>query len=103
MGQESHARELQASRWVVQGVHLSSADGTVFLVAQPDGDLVLYNASLAQSVYGLTPAAAIWASGTYRGLAAYTLVMQEVRAVQTCMPEHPAPSKQYRALWLDEQ
>ena len=79
----------------MQGVQLASTDGTVFLVAQPDGNLVLYNASLVQSVYGMTPAAAIWYSGSAGTVspAPYTLLMQEVSALHARV--HKGKLQQY--------
>lgn len=46
----------------MQGVQLPSSDNKVFLIAQNDGNLVLYNQSLV-GTYGTTQAAAIWYSG----------------------------------------
>ena len=46
-----------------QDVKLFSEDTSAYLVAQGDGDLVLYDANLT-SMLGPVTAAAIWAAGT---------------------------------------
>ena len=47
----------------VQGVRLSSTDGSVFLLAGTDGSLILFNTANF-ATYGATPAAEIWTSGS---------------------------------------
>jgi hypothetical protein len=62
----------------VQDTHLFSADATIFLKPQSDGNLVLYNTE-RYSTYGDNSAAAVWASNTYlASTAPYNLVMQPV-------------------------
>jgi hypothetical protein len=69
------------SACAAQGVQLASTDGSVYLVAQADGDLVLYNANLVNNQYGTTPAAAVWYSGTSSAAGPFTVLMQEARLI----------------------
>lgn len=64
----------------LQAERLYSADGSVFLVAQTDGNLVIYNAYAVQQFGGTTPVAALWASNTYNngGPQPFILAMQQV-------------------------
>jgi hypothetical protein len=72
--------ELRGAGFAAQGTKLFSADATVYLTAQPDGNLVLYNTSLTHS-HGVGASSAIWASGTYGAAnGPFTLVMQQVGA-----------------------
>jgi hypothetical protein len=78
----------------MQGEPLPSSDGKVFLIVQPDGNLVLYN-TMAYSMYGPTAPSAIWASGTFgnAGPTPFSLVMQTVSAgtiLQLICCCHPA-------------
>lgn len=60
---------------------LISSDGRCFLIAQPDGNLVLYSSS-AYNMFGPVEGAAIWGSGSagINSAAPYSLTMQAVRA-----------------------
>ncbi len=64
-----------------QGTKLFSPDAVEFLVAQSDGNLVLYNTVLYRK-YGPSRPAAVWAAGTYgAGNGPFSLVMQQVGLV----------------------
>jgi hypothetical protein len=69
------------SSWCVagaQGYKVNSPDGTVLLMPQPDGNLVLYNTA-KYVASGAVPSAAVWASGTGGAYGApFRLVMQQV-------------------------
>ena len=67
--------------YAAQAERLYSPDGSTFLVAQTDGNLVLYSAYAVQQFGGTTSFAAIWQSGTYNngGPQPFTLAMQQVR------------------------
>ena len=72
--------------WLVdchaQGTHIYSADATVFLTVQSDGNLVLYNTARF-STYGSSAAAAIWATDVFNANAPFTLTMQQVGLVSS--------------------
>ena len=70
----------------MQGVHLNSTDGLVFLLAGTDGSVSLFNAANF-AVYGATPAAELWVSGTagtYSGTS--YLIMQSVSTSSSDLP-----------------
>ena len=80
----------------MQGVRLNSTDGSVFLLAGTDGGVSLLNAA-NYAVYGNTPAAQIWVSGTagsYSGTS--YLIMQSVsrRSPDPCSANSHASSPQ---------
>ena len=68
-----HSLALQAER-------LYSPDGSVFLVPQTDGNLVIYNAHAVAKLGHTAVEAAIWQSGTYNngGPQPFVLAMQQV-------------------------
>ena len=71
-----------------QAERLYSSDGSVFLVPQTDGNLVLYNAYAVARLGHTAVEAALWQSGTYGnpGPQPYILAMQQV------MPQRCAAS-----------
>jgi hypothetical protein len=85
----------------MQDERLYSADGSVFLVPQSDGNLVLYNAYAVQQFGGTTTVAAIWNSGTYNTGAPqpFVLAMQQVLRRSTLVPctatLHPCQEPRY--------
>ena len=72
----------------MQDERLYSADGSVFLVPQSDGNLVLYNAYAVEQFGGTTVLAALWESGTYNngGPQPFVLAMQQVLRRSTLVP-----------------
>ena len=72
-----------------QAIKLFAPDSIDFLVAQSDGNLVLYNVALYH-VYGRTRPSAVWASGTYGAAnGPFTLVMQpEGATAVACTPAY---------------
>ncbi|KAK9918050.1 hypothetical protein WJX75_000769 [Coccomyxa subellipsoidea] len=68
---------IDALNITLSGLQVFSADQQGFLIVQDDGNLVLYNTTLYNTI-GPFRDAAIWASGTYDSTPApFTLVMQE--------------------------
>ena len=64
--------------WPVQSVILLSAGGQYFVVVQPDGSLVVYNA-LSYKNQGALPHCALYSAGTGgTGVAPFSLIMQTV-------------------------
>ena len=72
----------------MQDERLYSADGSVFLVPQSDGNLVLYNTYAVEHFGGTTVLAALWESGTYNngGPQPFVLAMQQVLRRSTLVP-----------------
>ena len=65
---------------MLQAERLYSSDGSVFIVPQTDGNLVLYNAYAVAQLGHTAVQAALWQSGTYgnSGPQPFILAMQQV-------------------------